>query len=82
MAACLAASAGLPAAKALADAKPADAAKQAATDARFACAEALLAAGKKDEALAIYKTFVGPDQPKQAKLAATRGMLACAGKKD
>lgn len=70
------------AAKALADAKPCDAAKSAATDARLACAEALLAAGNKQDALAIYKAFIGADQPKQTRLAATRGMLACAGKQE
>jgi HEAT repeat protein len=70
------------AAKALADAKPADSAKAAAVDARLACAEALLADGKNADALAIYKSFVGADQPKQIRLAATRGMLACAGKKE
>ena len=71
------------AAKALADLKPAGAAaKSAATDARLACAEALLAAGNKAEALAIYKSFAAGDQPKHIKLAGTRGMLAVAGKKD
>ncbi len=53
----------------------------AATDASFACAEKLLAEGKNTEALAIYKGFAGEKQPKHVKLAATRGMLACAGKK-
>jgi HEAT repeat protein len=70
------------AAKALAEAKPSDAAKLAATDSRLACAEVLLAEGKKQEALAIYKTLVGEDQPKQVRLAAVRGTLACAGKKE
>jgi thioredoxin-like negative regulator of GroEL len=68
------------AAKALADAKPNDAAKSAATDAKLSCAERLLGAGKKVEALALYKSLVGDEQPKQVRLAATRGMLACAGK--
>lgn len=71
------------AAKALADVKPTGAAaKSAAADARLACAEAQLAAGNKTEALAIYKSFATGDQPKHLKLAGTRGMLACAGKKD
>ena len=52
----------------------------AATDASLACAEQLLADGKRAEALAVYKRFVGDDQPKHVRLAATRGMLACAGK--
>jgi HEAT repeat protein len=71
------------AAKSLADCKPAGAAaKSAAIDARLACAESLLAAGNKADALAIYKSFAAGDQPKHIKLAGTRGMLACAGKKE
>lgn len=62
-------------------AKPAgEEVKRAVTDASLACAEALLTAGKKVEALSIYKTFAGPDQAKHVRLAATRGMLACASK--
>ncbi len=57
-----------------------DAARRAVTDAKLACGEALLASGKKGEALAIYKGLAGDDQPKLVRLAATRGMLACAGK--
>lgn len=53
--------------------------RSAATDAALACAEALLTAGKKTEALAIYRVLVGGTQPKHVRLAATRGMLACAG---
>jgi HEAT repeats len=69
------------AAKALADGKPtAPEVKQVATDASLACAEDLLAAGKKAEALAVYKSLTGEGQPKQVRLAATRGMLACASK--
>lgn len=69
------------AAKALAAAKPASPdVKQAVTDASLACAEALLAAGKKVEALGIFKAFIGEDQPKHVRVAATRGMLAGAGK--
>lgn len=48
----------------------------AATDARLACAEALLASGKKTEALAIYKSVSGDDQPKHVQLAGQRGRLA------
>jgi hypothetical protein len=69
------------AAKALAKAKPAGTAtKLAAIDASLACAEGLLGHGNKVAALAIYKGLVGEDQPKHVRLAATRGMLACAGK--
>jgi HEAT repeat protein len=67
------------AAAALAKAKPADEAKSAVTDASLACADGLLAQGKKADALAVYKRFAGGDQPKHVRLAATRGMLACAG---
>jgi HEAT repeat protein len=67
------------AAKTLTEAKPQGGAA-AATDASFACAEALLREGKKSEALAIYKSLSGPQQPKHVRLAATRGMLASAGK--
>lgn len=69
------------AAKTLTDAKPqGGGAAAAATDATLACAEALLRDGKKAEALAIYKSLSGPQQPKHVRLAATRGMLATAGK--
>jgi len=69
------------AAQALAGARPADAeVRLAATDASLACAEQLLASGDKVSALAMYKKFAGGDRPKHVRLAATRGMLACAGK--
>jgi HEAT repeat protein len=68
------------AAKALARCKPSDATKAAVTDSSLACAEQLVADGNKAEALTIYKRFAGEDQPKHVRLAATRGMLACAGK--
>lgn len=51
--------------------------KFATADASLACAEKLLADGKGVEALAVYRRFVGDDQPKHVRLAATRGMLAC-----
>ena len=71
------------AAQALAKAKPAqDVAKSAAVDATLACAEKLLADGKKADALKLYKGLIGDGQPKHVRLAATRGMLACAGKSD
>jgi HEAT repeat protein len=68
------------ASQALAKAKPSAEVKSAATDASLSCAEAMLADGKKTEALMIYKGLSGEDQPKHVRLAATRGMLACAGK--
>ncbi|MEX2139006.1 MAG: HEAT repeat domain-containing protein [Pirellulales bacterium] len=71
------------AARALAKAQPSSPeVKQAATDASLACAEELLAAGKKAEATAVYKRFIGEDHPKHVRLAATRGMLAVAGKRE
>ena len=71
------------AAQALAQAKPTSPeVKQAATDASLACAEELLADGKKAEATAIYKRYAGEDHPKHVRLAATRGMLAVAGKRE
>ena len=66
------------AAKSLAASKPSSAqVRAAATDASLACAEALLAAGKKAQALAIYNGLASGDQPKHVILAATRGKLAC-----
>jgi HEAT repeat protein len=53
----------------------------AATDAKLACAEGLLATGKNSEALAVYKSLSGDDQPKHVSLAAKRGVLACLGSK-
>ena len=70
------------AAKALSLAKPDTKVQSAVTDASLACAEALLSAGKNLDALATYKKFAGEGQPKHVRLAATRGMLACAGKKE
>jgi HEAT repeat protein len=71
------------AAQALAGARPAgDDAKQAVTDASLACAEALLGAGKKTEATAIYTRYSGEDQPRHVRLAAKRGMVAVVGKRE
>jgi hypothetical protein len=50
-------------------------------DACLAGAERLLSAGKKAEALAVYTSLTGPEQPKPVRIAATRGMLAATGKK-
>ncbi len=49
-------------------------------DALLSCAESLLASGKPAEATAIYKAFAGDQQPRLVRLAATRGLLACAQK--
>jgi len=72
------------AAKALVEfaAKSPDTVKPALADASLVCAERLLANGKKIEAMRVYKSLGGADQPKLVRLAATRGLLAVAGKKD
>jgi HEAT repeat protein len=51
------------------------AAKAAVTDGALRAAETLAAGGKKAEAVGVYKAFMGADEPKHVKLAATRGML-------
>ncbi len=56
--------------------------KAAVADGCLACAERLLADGNKAGALALYKALNTPDQPKHVRLAATRGVLAVAGKKE
>lgn len=53
----------------------------AAADACLVCAERLAAAGNKAEAMALYK-LLAKSEIKHVKLAATRGMLALAGKKE
>ncbi len=55
---------------------------QTVADARLACAERLLAEGNKADAKAVYASLNGPDQPKSVRLAATRGLLNVAAKKD
>lgn len=66
------------AAKAMADS--AAAVKPGVVDGRLAAAERLLADGKKDEALAVYKSLASSHVSKQIRLAATRGLLKAAGK--
>ena len=55
--------------------------KMPVADACLACAEQLLADGKKSEAVALYKGLNGDDQPKHIKVAAMKGMLTAAAKK-
>ena len=50
-------------------------------DLAISMAEQLLADGKKPEAVALYNQFKGDDQPKQVKVAATKGILTAAAKK-
>ncbi len=52
----------------------------ALVDSLLSCAESLLAEQKSAEALAIYKLLSGDQQPRLVRLAATRGVLACASK--
>ena len=66
------------AAKALSHAQPAEQTNAAVADASLSCAEGLLAAGNKAGALAIFKRYIGENQAKHVRVAATRGMLACA----
>ena len=61
--------------------KAPEALRLAAADACLACAERLLADGKKAEAMLIYKSLSKPEQPKHVRLAAMRGLLAATGKK-
>jgi HEAT repeat protein len=49
-------------------------------DGLLACAESLLASDKRAEANSIYKSLSQDKQPRLVRLAATRGLLACAGK--
>lgn len=64
-----------------ADIFAADGVGRAVVDARLACGEALLAQGRRTDALAIYKALAaaaaGKPAAKSIALAATRGMLAC-----
>jgi len=62
------------------EAKAPAALKLPAADALLACAEQLLADGKKADAMRIY-TSLAKSEIKHVKLAATRGMLAATGKK-
>ena len=66
------------AAKALAGVKPAEGVADAVMDATLCCAEGILASGDKAAARAIYQKLL-TNSAKHIKLAATRGMLACAG---
>ena len=71
------------AAKALSDFQPKapEKLRAAVADACLACAEKLLADGKKTEAIAIYKALGKPEQPKHVQVAARRGLLAAMGQK-
>ncbi len=53
--------------------------KNSLIDALLSCAESLLQEKKNKEANAIYSSLSGDEQPRLVRLAATRGLLACAG---
>ena len=61
--------------------KPPEGVKVAAADGCLVCAERLLVDGKKADAITLYKLLAGEGQPKHVRLAATRGLLSAAGKK-
>ncbi|HUE17065.1 MAG TPA: HEAT repeat domain-containing protein [Planctomycetaceae bacterium] len=52
--------------------------KQAQIDGLLSCAESLLHHGKQADARAIYKSLSGEEHGRLVRLAATRGLLACA----
>ena len=53
--------------------------KPAIVDACLTCAEQLLTDGKKAEAVVLYQSLSGADQPKHVRFAATQGLLTAAG---
>ena len=55
--------------------------KLVVADACLTCAERMLSDGKKPEAMAIYKSLSGDDQPKHVKMAATKGIMAAMSRK-
>jgi HEAT repeat protein len=55
--------------------------KPAIDDGYLMCADALLAAGKKDEAAAIYQELYKPTEPRNIRIAALRGIVAAGGEK-
>jgi HEAT repeat protein len=54
--------------------------QQAVIDALLTCADALLASNNAADAMSIFKSLSGGEHGRLVRLAATRGMLACAGK--
>jgi HEAT repeat protein len=71
---------GAKSAQALAAAHPSKNSQPAVIDAQLACAESLLAEKNEAEAMKIYRSLAGDHQGRLVRLAATRGMLACASK--
>ena len=58
--------------------RPRDELRLIMSDAYLLCADKLLAAGKKKEAMAIYAAVNKPDEPKSIRLAAAQGLLNAA----
>jgi HEAT repeat protein len=54
--------------------------QRAVADASLTCAERMSADGKSAEAILLFKSLTGEEQPKHVRLAATRGMVAATGK--
>ena len=54
----------------------------AATHAYLQCAQGLLAQGKKEEAVGIFKELAGPDEPEPVRTAAVRVLAGIEGAKD
>jgi HEAT repeat protein len=65
--------------QALASAKASPGTKDAIADSLLECAENLLAGGKKPEAKAAYEKILADNPSKAVKIAASRGVAACAG---
>jgi len=56
--------------------------KQPLIDALLRCAERLLARNQQSDALSIYNSLASDGHPRLVRLAATRGLLACAARQD
>jgi HEAT repeat protein len=69
--------------RALAEARPKASEKlqPVLTGAYLACAERLVAEGKKDQAVAIYTALYKPAEPRLVRIAALRGLVAAQGEK-
>lgn len=53
--------------------------RQSIDDALIACADALAASGAQAQAVAIYRAYYAPDQPRALRIAALRGLAAAGG---
>ena len=62
--------------------KAPEALKSGFADAYLRCADKLLAQGKTREAMAVYDELLAADAPQAIRIAAVKGKLTAAGKKD